>query len=194
MKTLIAILITSFTLALVGCASKTSQPEQILKAAQYNVQLGLAYLQQGNTERAKQKLDLAMQEAPQHPVVLDAFGYYYEYTHQNKLADTFYRRALAANPNLPAAQNNYGAFLCRMHKYQEAEKYLLKAANSSSYLGNANSFTNAGLCALSAGDERHAKTYFDKALQLNPNQKIAKSALQQLASPLNLENRKHELA
>ena len=60
-------------LLLVGCGSNAKrQTEKAHEAAVYNVQLGLAYMKQGDLERAKDKLDRAVKQDPDSPDVHSA--------------------------------------------------------------------------------------------------------------------------
>jgi len=57
-------------------------------AAADNVQLALAYMQEGNLARAKEKLDRAMQEDPTNPNVHSVYGQFYEKINDQKKAGT----------------------------------------------------------------------------------------------------------
>lgn len=136
-------------------------------AAQYNVQLGLAYLAK-DPVRAKEKLLLALQEAPKWSVALDAMAYYCETTDDIPKAAYFYQKALRIDPNSGMAQNNYGAFLCKLGHYEKGLDYLLKAAVNSNYIYTAKAYENAGVCALPISKE-NAKVYFLKAIKEDPS-------------------------
>src|SRR5438128_2314971 len=106
------------TIAIVSCTTGVPKPNPT--AANYNVELALSYLQQGNLTRAKYKLLLAQQQAPNDPVVNDAMGYFLERTGEVNKAESYYLQAINAAPKSGAAQNNYGTFLCRQKHYQKA--------------------------------------------------------------------------
>lgn len=144
------------------------------KASAYNVQLGLAYLQQGDRQRAKKKLLTAMAEAPHSPDANGAMAYYFESTQDVQQADIYYRRAIQINPKEGASLNNYGAFLCRQARYDEAERYFLKAAADPKYTNIAQVYENAGFCALAAKHLKMAKHFFQQALAEDP--KLARSS------------------
>jgi type IV pilus assembly protein PilF len=152
-------------LFLSGC---TSVPEQNKTSAGFNVQLGVAYMEQGQMERAKQKLLLALKQAPTWPPALDAMALYAEKTGDIDAAKQYYLRSLAIAPNDGSVQNNYGAFLCRTGHLQEAETYFLRAAQDKTYLSTAEAYENAGLCALKIPNRKKAIFYFEKALLHSP--------------------------
>lgn len=141
------------------------------------MQLGLAYLKQGNRQRAKQKLLTAVAEDPNSPYANEALGYFFEQTHEIKQAEWYYNKALQMAPNSGAILNNYGDFLCHQKKYAEANQYFLKAASDPNYLNTALAYENAGICALAAHHPNEAKKYFKIALEQDPSLKKAQVAL-----------------
>ncbi len=157
-------------------ATHTKALKDLSKAAHINVQLGIAYLHQGDTVRAKQKLLLAEQQAPSADTER-ALAYFYAQTGNLPQANQYYQKALRRSPDDGATHNNYGVFLCRQKKYQLAEQQFLRAINIPRYVNTADAYENAGLCALLIPDYTKAKAYFEAALQSNPNLPVS---LQQL--------------
>lgn len=165
-----------------GCVSPG--PNRI--AADDNVKLGLAYLQEGNMPIAKEKLLMAADQAPGWAVAKDALGYFFESTGDKKEAEKYYLQAIALSPHDGASLNNYGVFLCRDHRPVEAEKMFLRAAAIPDYLHTAEAYENAGLCALTLpksdkkADKEMARIYFKKALQQEPQREISARELEKL--------------
>lgn len=139
------------------------------RAANYNVQLGIAYLQKGDVERAKNKLQLAMKQDPFSWVAIDGMAYYWDVTGERRRAEALYKKAIDLADNKSHAQNNYGAFLCKQKAYREAIKYFLLAAHNSDYTTPAQAYENAGLCALQIPELSAAENYFKDALKRQPN-------------------------
>ena len=158
------LLLCAFMLA--GCAT-TYQPSSVEAdlpaAAKINLQLGMTYLANGNSERAKQKLLLAKQQSPKDPMVYDALGYFYERTGDLDAADNQYRHALQIAPKMGATNNNYGTFFCRQGHYQQAITYFMLVTTDPNYLSIAAVYQNAGQCALKIPDKKLAKQYFQQA-------------------------------
>jgi type IV pilus assembly protein PilF len=163
---------------LVGCASVQTQDQTM--ASDDNVQLGLAYLQQHDTVHAREKLLMALQEAPHWSVAEDAMGYLNEVTGDEKEAEKFYLDALKNAPDDGAALNNYGVFLCRKHRASEAEKMFLKATKNPNYLNVGQAYENAALCELSVANRKKARDYFEKALKEEPERKLSQDELKKL--------------
>jgi type IV pilus assembly protein PilF len=185
-------LLFSFLLSLLtACSTNTTQGPSGVSgasiaapnptAANYNVQLGVGYLQQGDVQRAKQKLLLAQAQAPDSAQVQDAMGYFHENTGDNQAAQNSYLKALALDNKSGASQNNYGAFLCRTGHYQEAVQHFLLAVQDPNYLNTAEAYENAGLCALQIPDLSNAQSYFLQAVQHDPRRANSYLELAQLS-------------
>lgn len=150
----------------------------------YNMQLGMAYLKEGDMPRAKGKLITAVTQAPKLPDVNVAMAYFLEKTGEIQQAESWYLKAIALAPGNGAFLNNYGTFLCRTKRYKEAENYYIKAIHDPNYLYTAGAYENAGLCMEMNADYDKAEVYFLKALKQDPNRKqslreITKIALRQ---------------
>ena len=158
-----------------GCVQKatynnTGKPAPVaekvdnIDAAKTRIALGLQYLKVGQMSNAKFNLEKAKTFAPNLSNVHTAFAYYYQQVGENSLAEDAYKKALKLDKNDADALNNYGTFLCKMKRFDEAEKTLLRAINVPSYLQVAQSYENAALCALDNQQYEKAKQYFDQSL------------------------------
>jgi type IV pilus assembly protein PilF len=172
-------LVLLFGLVLNACSSLAIQQDNNA-AATANIQLGFAYLHQGDAVTAKQKLLLALQQAPHYPAPWYAMGYFLQRQGDSQAADHYYRRAVDLAPQNGAAQNNYGVFLCRTGHYREAVKHLLLAARSINYLHTANAYENAGVCALKIPERKLALQYFQHALAQDPHRATARAEIHKL--------------
>lgn len=149
---------------------KTPHQPDWNKAAKERMSLGLQYLEQGNTARAKANLDKAMKYRPDMPEVQYGMGYYYQRVNEPKIAEEHYKKALSLAPKDADAHNIYGAFLCAQGRYDEAQDHFDTAVSSPNYSQQAATLENAGLCSLKQGDKAKAEGYFNKALGYNPEQ------------------------
>lgn len=197
---------------LVGCSSTVQSDEthnnlpksatiNNPKAAEVNAQLGVSYLQQGQIERAKQKLLLATSQAPNSPVVWDSMAYYYASTGNVTKADELYRKAISLNPKKGDSLNNYGVFLCSQNKYKQAIQYFKQAVADPSYVTTGQAYENAGVCAKQIPDIETAEAFFTKALQNDSTLTTSNLAMAQIMfnqkqyDKANLyERRYHQLA
>jgi len=156
-----------------GCVSKDVKPvDQNTKspsdAATFNVQLGLAYLQQGNIEVARDKLERALSQNPNDPSVHTAVAILYDRLGEDRKAEQHFNTALRMRPHDPTVQNYYGVFQCKRKRYAAGEKMLLKAAASPLYQTPEVALNNAGVCARNAGRLDAAEDYFRRATDLRP--------------------------
>lgn len=146
---------------IVACSSV---PENNKTAADYNAQLGLVYLEQGNINLAKSKLLLALKQSPDEPLILDAMAYFLECTGEIKSAENYYLYAIKRAPKNGVVQNNYGTFLCRQKRYRESLEHFLLAVKDNYYLNTAQAYENASRCAAKIPNKKLAKEYMQKAL------------------------------
>lgn len=157
---------------LAGCVSSSNFPGDkvsLQQASQYNVELGVAYLQQGRRDLAMQKLQLALQQNPDNANAYMAIGLLYNNTGDAQRADENFRIALRKDPNNPQIQNNYAVFLCQHGQPKQSERYFIEAAQNPLYPTPEAAYTNAGVCANKIPDPTAAVQYFRKALDINPN-------------------------
>ncbi len=136
-------------LLLTACSHQRALQEDLARhqAAYLNVKLAMIYmLQRQDFPRAKQKLLLAQKQAPKDPLGWYSMGYFQEYTGNNAAAEDCYLRALHLAPHDGAANNNYGAFLCRQRRYQQGIQHFLLALKDPNYLHVADAYENATKC------------------------------------------------
>jgi type IV pilus assembly protein PilF len=137
-------------------------------AANYNLQLGVAYLNNQNIKRAKEKFLLALQQAPNWPPALEGMGLYLETTGEPELAKAYYLKAIKLDPKTGRSHNNYGTFLCRQKHYPEAIEEFKLAVSDPAYLNTAEAYENAAMCAELIPEKTLAHEYYEKAYYRDP--------------------------
>lgn len=147
---------------LAGCAG--SVPDNPA-AAQTRLQLGLAYLQQGNLEAARKNLAKAADAAPQDYRTQLGMALYQQRVGASDAARQRYQQALKLAPGNGSVLNNYGAFLCSLGQYVEAQQQFSAAASVADYGRFADSLENAGYCFFQAGQYDRARPLLIKALK-----------------------------
>lgn len=141
--------------------------------AQANMRLGVAYMEDGNYEKALEKLERARKADPSYPMVHNMLGLLYQRMGETGKAEESFKRGLSEAPNNSNLLNNYGQYLCAQNRPDEAEQAFLKARDNPLNDNPARSLTNAGTCALMNNNTDKAETYYRDALQLNPQQSLA---------------------
>ncbi|MGE0486638.1 MAG: type IV pilus biogenesis/stability protein PilW [Gammaproteobacteria bacterium] len=138
------------------------------KIAEVNTELGFQYMQKGEYEIAMNKLKKALEADPDHVDAHNAMGVLHATLGQNDDAERNFQRALRLDPANSAALNNYGQFLCQRKRYEEGQRQFLKAVENPLYKLPGAAYSNAGTCALDAGDLDTAESHFRKALEVDP--------------------------
>ncbi|MBV9724471.1 MAG: type IV pilus biogenesis/stability protein PilW [Gammaproteobacteria bacterium] len=156
-------------LLLVACAGQAKKTDKAHEAAIYNVQLGVAYMNQGDLERAKEKLDRALAQDSDSADVHSARAQLFARLGDKDKADSEYRAALRLAPHDPRMVNNYAVYLCQNGRADEGVKRFLEAARNPLYPTPEAAYTNAGVCLRSAKRDDEARVNFARALQLKPN-------------------------
>lgn len=148
-----------------GCSSSPERSDDDKrKAAETNTALGRQYMERGQYEVALEKLKRAVafdrSYAPAHTML----GILYETIGETEEAGKEYRKAVDYDPKDGDVNNNYGAYLCGLGRYAEAEPYFLAALKDPFYETPAVALSNAGSCALSAGNLDKAETFLRQSL------------------------------
>jgi type IV pilus assembly protein PilF len=167
----IAILTASL---LVGCVSsdgtkalKRENPTE--SAAKTNIQLGIAYLQQGNYIVAREKLERSLKQNPKDPDVHTSLGLLYDRTGEPKLADKHYQEALRLAPDNPDVSNNYAIYLCKRGRVDDGVERFAAVAANKYYRTPEVALTNAGVCLRGAKRLDEAQAKFAAAIKVRPD-------------------------
>jgi type IV pilus assembly protein PilF len=164
-------------LSLLGACSsvKTDSSNTELKQepAEINTQLGIEYMREGMYESSMEKLKKAIKQNPDYQLAHTSIAILYEKLGEDKLADKHYRRAYRLNRKDSLTLNNYGQYLCRSGRLEEADKMFMEALKDPLYRYPEMVYTNAGICAAKRPDVELADKYFRSALKVNPKYKPA---------------------
>ncbi|HSX61711.1 MAG TPA: type IV pilus biogenesis/stability protein PilW [Tahibacter sp.] len=159
-------------LGLGACASaapRSKASEKARSAAEVHVALGQRYMQQGKLELAFEKLEKALKFDASYVDAHTVIAVLYERINDQRKAAEHYRRAAELAPRNGAVNNNYGAFLCRAGKLDEAAQRFSAAVADPFYKTPDVAFTNSGTCFQQAEKFDRAEQDFRKAIELNPN-------------------------
>ncbi|WP_249582583.1 type IV pilus biogenesis/stability protein PilW [Pseudomonas viridiflava] len=168
-------LLLCVVMLLVGCVStgnvnplSTSQGRE--EARKAYVQLGIGYLQQGQTERAKVPLKKALELDGSDAGANAALALVFQAEMEPELADQYFRKALAASHNDTRIVNNYGSFLYEQKRYKEAYERFEQAAADNLYPERSRVFESLGMTSIKLGNREQAREHFTKALRLDGQQ------------------------
>jgi type IV pilus assembly protein PilF len=159
-----------------GAQSNNNNKNRNQDMAAINVQLGVAYLKQGNLAIAQEKLERAEKQNPRDPNVHTALAVLYERLNRPRDVETHYRTATRLAPRDPNVANNYAVWLCKNGRTEDGVKRFIEAARNPLYSTPETAYTNAGVCLRAAKKPDQAAELFQLALQTRPN--LAEAAYQ----------------
>jgi tetratricopeptide (TPR) repeat protein len=148
--------------------------------------LGKCYTDMGRSDEATREFRAAFDNAPRWAYPHFNLAITYVQARRYREAEQEYKSAITLGPNYAYLYINRGAlYLEQLHRQDDAEKDFRKAAE----LGDPQGYTWLGLLYGKRGDLRLAETNFRKAMELAPNNVLARVDLAQL---LYDQNRKDE--
>ncbi len=151
-----------------SCVSSGLSKKDSKEAAQYNAQLGAGFLQKGELEQARDKLEKALVQDKRNALAHVTYGQLQYVVEQPTKARKHFLEAIKLEPDEADHRNSFGIFLCQVKDFDGAEEQFSIAANNKYYKTPEFALDNAGVCMLDADRLDSAETYLRKALQINP--------------------------
>ncbi len=181
----IPIVVVVASLALYGCASKPSQPENRVeppppvllaptapvtgrRKAELHTELAAGYYERGQMNVALDELKEAESNDPTYAKIYDVYGLVYTMLGEEAKAEANFQRALQIAPNDSDIHHNWGAFLCSHGRPAQAIPEFEIAARDPLYKTPEIALANAGKCSALLGNKAAAEGYFRRALSLKP--------------------------
>lgn len=166
-------LLICVTCLLSACSSTPAEKKQennTREAAKMNVQLASGYIQRGQLEIAKGKLEKAIEQDPKFVPAYTTMAVLMEMINQPEQAEGYYKDAIDIDPLNPELQNNYGQFLCKQNKIDDAMKYFEKVIANQFYEKPETAYSNMGYCLMQGEkpDYKKAESYLRRAIKANP--------------------------
>lgn len=134
--------------------------------ARIHTELGAMYFQNGHMSAALDELGIALSADSGYVQAYSVRGLVYANLKEYGKAENDFQRALSLSPNDPEVNNNYGWYLCDTGKERQSIAYFLQALKNPLYETPDRAYTNAGTCAMKAGDLDGAQNYLLNALRL----------------------------
>lgn len=176
-KALPAILLVSFV---TGCTTTTTTTDNfgvtkeiksqgnLQEAAELNTQLAIGYIQRKQYKPARDKLEKSIEQNPDYLPAYKTLAYLYALLGLTEDADEMYKEALDLKPDDADLSNSYGAFLCTVGEYDEAQKRLKVAYSDPFYESLYLAESNAGSCYIKQGEYKKAEALLRKSLRTEP--------------------------
>jgi len=124
-------------LALTACQTPDLGKKDPEKAAKVRTQLAVEYIKAGDLDAAKRALDQALETQPRDAQANMMMGVLLQQEGSPlnmEKADSYFRRAISAEPKNAQARNNYGTYLYQIERYNDALEQLNIAAGQSGFL------------------------------------------------------------
>ncbi len=173
-NTFLAILLTLF---LAGCTTnadksvittKKKSGPNFKEAAELNTQLAIGYIQNEQYKPARDKLEKAIKQNPDYLPAYKTLAYLYALLGLTEQAEEKYQEALDLKHDDADLSNSYGAFLCSIGKYDEAQERLRVAYTNPFYESLYLAQSNAGSCYIKQSEYKKAEILLRASLRKNP--------------------------
>ncbi|MCB1756526.1 MAG: type IV pilus biogenesis/stability protein PilW [Gammaproteobacteria bacterium] len=152
-----------------ACVTSGEKQQSPDKAAQYNAQLGINYMnQRGDLEQARIKLEKALEQDDGNALAHAGYAQLQSVVGDKKKAEVHYRRAIALEPLNADHHNAYGVFLCGEGKTGQALEEFDAAVDNLYYKTPELALNNAAVCLTDSGDNARAEDYLVRAVKANP--------------------------
>lgn len=131
------------------------------------VRLGLAYIQDGNYERARRHLDRALEINDESGAALAAKALISQEQGEDELAEQRFREALSYDPDYTRGRSHFGVFLYNRGRYEEAFEQFDRASEDTDFDDRAGIFLNLGRAADKLERYGKAADAYKRAMQLD---------------------------
>ncbi|MCW9012938.1 MAG: type IV pilus biogenesis/stability protein PilW [Gammaproteobacteria bacterium] len=161
---------------------KAKEETKTEEAARINVELASGYIRRGQLEVAHVKLEKALEVDDTYVPAYTTMAILMEMKGEIVEAQSYYLEALDIDHRNPELLNNYGTFLCKQDKIEEAIKQFEKVLKNQFYERPEKAHANLGYCILKSEnpDYKKAEKHIRKALKINPNMPSALIAMGEL--------------
>ncbi|MAC45257.1 MAG: type IV pilus biogenesis/stability protein PilW [Oceanospirillum sp.] len=177
-------------LLIAACVAQPEAPVRSQADIQSSVtaytELGFAYLEQQNLERAKRAFIKALALDGRAPDSLHGMALVYQSEGETALAEDNFRQALSGDKPFSVARNNFAAFLYANGRYDEACQQLKITISDTLYFNRQLAFENLGLCERQRAQWQQSEQAFRRALDLNEH---SARALLEMAEVKEIQNK-----
>lgn len=152
--------------------SQTPASDQQQRAKNH-VELGSLYLLDNRPAIALEEARIALSADSAYAPAFNLLGMTHMHMKEPRLAEENFLKALQLAPGDPEISNNYGWFLCQFNRPKQSLPYFIAAGKNPLYTSPTKAYTNAGICARKAQDQKAAEEHLLAALRLAPSNTLA---------------------
>lgn len=141
-----------------------------IQSAKIHTELAAEYFYRDQLDVAIEEITEALKAQSNYAPAYNVLGLINMTLHDNSKALESFEKAIRIAPKNSEIRNNFGWFLCQRvpARMDEAINHFMSAANDPLYQTPEMSYTNAGVCELKRQKYNEAKSFFNKALALQP--------------------------
>ncbi len=171
----ISVIMILLACLLSACVSTSTTTTKIdtQKAEETHVRLGFLYIQKKNRDAARSHFQKALELNKRSPGAHNGMGTLYRMEGDPKQAEEHFLKALDYKSDYSQAHLNYGSFLYKHERYDEAMQQFEDAASDLQYEQRDAAMLNVGRTAQKLGNDERARSAFEHALNLNPRLSVA---------------------
>lgn len=153
-----------------GCASQAPwEKVDYDRQAEAYTNLGMGYLDQGQTGRALRDFRKALNVRPNYSEALHGTALALQQQGEAELSEKYFKQALQGGGSKTDIRNNYAAFLFSQNRYAAAHQQLIVASQDIYYSDRSSIFFNLGYVSLRQNQLDAAVAYLQQSLALEPN-------------------------
>lgn len=170
MKSLQLVVLLCGSLLLSACVttveSRLTRKADPEKAVDNYTQLGIGYIKQGRYDRARARINRALEIDPDYAPANNAMALLLQSEREPELAEEYFLKSIELDSSFSQGQYNYGMFLMRNDRYKKACKHLNNAAQDVEYQQRGKAFQNLGLCYYRDGQVDLAISTYERMLKV----------------------------
>ncbi|MFT6791936.1 MAG: type IV pilus assembly protein PilF [Cellvibrionaceae bacterium] len=158
------------TMTIFGCVSVTGPNARVVdkeKALDSLIDLGMAYLNQGDRENSRRNFEKALEIDKNSSRAHNGLALLYQMNSEVALAEKSFMRALDEDKGYTSARVNYGLFLYEQKRFQEAYGSFVRASEDLSHSQRAQVLAYLGQAAKQIGNLDRAKAAFEHSLNID---------------------------
>ncbi len=170
MKSLQLVILLCGSLLLSACVttieSRLTRKADPEKAVENYTQLGLGYIQQGRFDRARARINRALEIDSEYAPANNAMALLLQSEREPELAEEYFLKSIDLDDEFSQGQYNYGMFLMQQNRFDEACQHLKNAADDVQYQQRGKASQNLGLCYYRNGQVDLAITTYERMLKV----------------------------
>jgi len=163
-------LVVLICVSLISCVSTQEKIQrQREKDPQYQYNLGIFYINNGQPDKALEHLNKSLSLDPDNTLTLIGLGLAHTLKRNLEESERYYKKALSLDPTIAEAHNYLGSVYQEMGYLDKAEQEFLIAAQTENYHSRELPYYNLARLYLIKEEKEKAYEYIKKSIEINNN-------------------------